>query len=125
MELHTVGDHLRKRRLDLGLLQRDVAAQIGVNTATVANWELGHTAPALRWVPTIVQFLEYAPMPPASSSIAKRLNVSRRLIGLSQKALARRLGIDPTTLARWERGTRRPTGKFAAIVETFFAKCET
>src|SRR5579872_2299780 len=37
--LNTLGDHLRKRRLDLGLLQKQVAAEIGVNTLTVCNWE--------------------------------------------------------------------------------------
>jgi transcriptional regulator with XRE-family HTH domain len=29
--------------------------------------------------------------------------------GLSQKDLARRLGIDPSTLAKWELGKRRPS----------------
>jgi len=31
-ELNTLGNHLRKRRPDLGLLQRDVAAAIGVGS---------------------------------------------------------------------------------------------
>jgi transcriptional regulator with XRE-family HTH domain len=35
--LVTLGDHIRKRRLDLGLRQRDVAAQFGVNVNTVTN----------------------------------------------------------------------------------------
>ena len=47
-QLVTIGDHIRKRRLDLGLLQREVGAQIGVCAATVTNWALGHSVPALR-----------------------------------------------------------------------------
>jgi DNA-binding XRE family transcriptional regulator len=40
-ELRSIGDHVRKRRLDLGLLQRDVALRIGVDKTTVFNWEAG------------------------------------------------------------------------------------
>ena len=38
-ELNTIGDHLRRRRLVLKLLQRQVADQIGVDKASIYNWE--------------------------------------------------------------------------------------
>ena len=60
-ELITLGDHLRKRRLDLGLLQKDVANKIGVNKATITNWELNHTFPEIRYIPAIIEFLGYWP----------------------------------------------------------------
>ena len=41
----TLGEHLRKRRMDLGLFQRQAAAEIGVSTATLWNWS---TATATR-----------------------------------------------------------------------------
>jgi DNA-binding XRE family transcriptional regulator len=41
MELRSIGDHLRKRRLDLGLHQREVAVRIGVDKTTVYKWEAG------------------------------------------------------------------------------------
>ena len=44
-QLNTIGDHIRKRRLDLGLLQQEVAEQIGVAEATITNWELNHPSP--------------------------------------------------------------------------------
>jgi len=44
-ELSTLGDHLRKRRLEVGLLQREVAAHLGVNKTTVYNWERHRTNP--------------------------------------------------------------------------------
>ena len=40
----TVGEMIRKRRLDLGLRQKDVAEIIGCDTMTVLNWEKSHTA---------------------------------------------------------------------------------
>ena len=47
-ELNTLGDHIRARRLNLGLLQKDVAEIIGVTTDTITNWDknrLDPTAP--------------------------------------------------------------------------------
>lgn len=57
-----LGDHLRARRIDLGLLQRDVADQIGADTATVTNWELGNTEPEERFIPALIRFLGYNPL---------------------------------------------------------------
>jgi len=37
MELKTIGGHIRKRRLDLGLLQKEVALRISVDKSTVMN----------------------------------------------------------------------------------------
>ena len=53
----TVGDHLLWRRLELGLLQRQAAARLGVNKWTLVNWEKGVTRPAIRFVPRIDEFL--------------------------------------------------------------------
>ena len=59
-ELNTLGDHLRKHRLDLGLLQREIAEQIGVEESTITNWERQRTVPEIRYIPRIVEFLGYA-----------------------------------------------------------------
>ena len=56
-ELKTLGDHLRKRRLDLKLLQKEVAQKLGVNQDTICNWENNRTSPTLRFIPKIVEFL--------------------------------------------------------------------
>jgi len=42
----TLGEHVRKRRLDLGLEQAQVAERIGVTTSTVYNWEHGRAGQA-------------------------------------------------------------------------------
>ena len=52
---------MKKLRLDLGLLQRDVAGRIGVSAWTIANWEKGKTEPAVRFIPHILAFLGYDP----------------------------------------------------------------
>ncbi len=35
----TMGEHLKKRRKKLGLLQREAAEQMGILTETYTNWE--------------------------------------------------------------------------------------
>jgi DNA-binding XRE family transcriptional regulator len=66
----TIGDAIRKRRLDLNLRQIDVAAIIGCDELTVVNWEKGHRNPHIKHMPAIVRFLGYNPLP-AGSTIAE------------------------------------------------------
>jgi transcriptional regulator with XRE-family HTH domain len=40
-------------------------------------------------------------------------------MGLTQKELAKRLGVDPGTLAGWERSEPEPAGRFLEAVERF------
>jgi len=57
----TIGQHIRKRRMDLRLLQRDVAGIIGVTECTVFGWEKGMREPSTKHVPRIIDFLGYSP----------------------------------------------------------------
>jgi transcriptional regulator with XRE-family HTH domain len=52
-----LGSRLRRRRLDLGLLQRKVARAMGVRVETVRNWERNKTAPQGRFLARIIRFL--------------------------------------------------------------------
>jgi site-specific DNA recombinase len=106
----TVGDHIRRRRLGLKMFQREVAEQIGVETASVFNWEANTTAPEIRYMPAIIRFLGYNPLAEANGW-GDRLVRHRTTLGLSQKKAALDLGVDVSTLARWERGDSEPTGK--------------
>lgn len=102
--LETIGDHIRKKRLDLKFFQKDVAKVLGVNTDTITNWEKNRGGPALRLIPKIIEFLGYDPFPETILNLGDKIKLYRRNHGLSLTKLARILEIDPTTLARWERG---------------------
>ncbi len=106
-----MGNHLRKRRLDLGLRQKDVAKQLGVNQDTIRNWEVGRAAPALWQWPGLIRLLGYVPFEVAgdSVSLAERLKAHRRARGLSQRKLAHLLEVNESTLCHWERERRRPS----------------
>ena len=60
-QLKTIGDHIRARRLDLGLLQKDVAEIIGVTTDTITNWEKGRNQPMIWHYLKIKKFLGCSP----------------------------------------------------------------
>ena len=62
-------------------------------------------------MPRVIQFLGYDPLP-VPKSLAEKLLAHRKTLGLSQSAMARRVGIDPTTLSRLERRkSRKPLAK--------------
>ena len=122
-ELNTLGDHLRRRRLALKQMQRQVGEQFGVNQATVYNWENGRSNPAVEYMPAIIRFLGYNPLPPATGW-AERLVQARRVLGVSQREAARRIGVDQSTLARWERSEAEPAGKYVPMVLRFLDALE-
>jgi transcriptional regulator with XRE-family HTH domain len=115
---HTVGDHIRKRRLVLKLFQKDVAERLGVEKTSTANWECNRSIPEIRYMPAIIDFLGYDPLPPANT-LAEQLVRKRTSLGLSQEESAKRLGVDPSTLAKWEQGKREPAGAFLVRVRRF------
>jgi len=59
--LNTLGDHIRGKRLDLGLLQKDVAKIINTTTDTIWNLEKNYAIPSLFYIPKIIEFLGYIP----------------------------------------------------------------
>ena len=103
----TLGEHLKKRRLELGLLQRDLRMRFGLEKETYGNWEKDHRYPSMKHWPQVIEFLGYDPSP-EPKTIGERLLVYRRRQGLSRVALARLLDVDETTLWRWETCQRQP-----------------
>lgn len=61
------GDHIRKRRLDMGLRQTEAAAIPGVQRTTISNWERGAFKVQRRLLPAVYEFLQYCPLKRASS----------------------------------------------------------
>jgi DNA-binding XRE family transcriptional regulator len=105
----TIGDHIRRRRLDLDLFQKNVAVTLGVNIETLKNWERGVGSPMIRHMPSIIKFLGYDPDPEAEAgNLPQWIAYARRRLGYTQEKLAETLDVDPTTIWRWERGDCPP-----------------
>jgi transcriptional regulator with XRE-family HTH domain len=94
-ELRSIGDHVRKRRLDLGLLQREVALLMEVDKTTVFNWEAGTAFPSLRALPAVIRFLGYDPrQSPEAGNPGRLVRHFRQRQGLSMPVLPDPLGVD-------------------------------
>lgn len=119
-ELNTLGDHIRARRLDLGLFQSQVATLIGVHPLTITNWEGNASEPPVQYIPFIIQFLGYDPsVKPAT--FPERLIAVRRTRGLTQKQFAAELGVDPSTIQEWETGQHQPSRKKWQLIAKIFS----
>jgi len=99
----TIGEHIRKRRLEPGFTQKQASKALGVNPWTVLNWETGRHEPPIRSIPPILAFLGYDPFS-APTTIGEWLLQMRRKYGRSTSEAARQLGVDRTTWQDWERG---------------------
>jgi transcriptional regulator with XRE-family HTH domain len=99
----TLGEHIKRRRLELELTQPQAAERLGVNPTTVVCWEKGKGGPSIRSFPAIFAFLSHSPYP-EPATVCERLHQWRRERGRSICEAALQLGVDPTTWGDWERG---------------------
>ena len=106
-----MGEQIRKRRLDLNLKQIEVAKIIGCDEMTLVNWEKSYASPRINLMGKVVEFLGFNPFQKCDT-LAQQIVSHRTALGTTQKEFAQQLGIDPSTLARWERGEREPQGRF-------------
>ena len=99
----SIGEHIRKRRLEQNLFQADVAHIIGVEETSIYNWEKNLSNPTIKYIPKIIEFLGYTPEIFPNKTLGQKLISYRKIRGLSQKEMALKLGVDPSTLGRMEK----------------------
>jgi transcriptional regulator with XRE-family HTH domain len=99
----TLGEHIKKRRLELALTQAQAAKVLMISPSTVLNWETGCTSPSIRYLPSVFTFLGYYAFP-EPTTVGERLLQNRRKRGWSIREAAEALGIDPGTWRDWEAG---------------------
>jgi len=120
----TLSDHVRKRRLELGLLQQDVALWLNVSVWTYRNWENRRTTPGAIVYQRIVEILGYYPHP-VPQTLGHRLHKIRRCLGLTSSQAAGLADVDHHTFLMWERDRWTPTVRTRAKVERFLGRHET
>lgn len=106
----TLGEHFRKRRLDLGETQEQTASRFGVTFTSYNGWEADRIAPRVWQWPRVIQFLGYDPTP-APTNLDQALTSLQRRHGLPRELLAVRLGIERKTLFNWLSGKSSPCPK--------------
>jgi transcriptional regulator with XRE-family HTH domain len=116
-----IGEHIRKRRMDLNLLQRDVAGIIGVTECTIYNWENGERKPGTKYIPRIIDFLGYTPFE-CPGDILGRLSYFKRIKGLTFRGLGELMGRDHEQLADWLSSQKKPYPRNLESINQFLLK---
>lgn len=70
-ELDTLGNWIRKTRLDRELTQAQVGILFGVAECRVTNWELGPSEPEIHYYPKITAFIGYCPYVPTTDLVER------------------------------------------------------
>lgn len=102
-----IGTHIRKRRLDLKLFQKDVAALFGVSEDIVAYWEKGRSKPSTRYLPVIIDFLGYTPFSIEAQNFGERIRLCRLTSGLTNAQMGKIMEVHGSTIISWESGEDR------------------
>ena len=118
-ELNTIGDHLRKTRLDRNLSQQDVAKIIKVTSDTINGWELNRYRPTAKSARLIISFLRYFPFTFEGQSLGKKLYYARLITGYTQKQVAELIGCDASNLRRIELDQRKPMTRICEKIQDF------
>lgn len=98
----TLGEHLKKRRVKLGLLQREVAKELRIDDASYFNWENDYRTPMIWFMPRLIEWLGYDPFPEPTTA-GEEIMAKRRRRGVSRKGLAKEMDIDESTLEKIEK----------------------
>ncbi|MEE1947261.1 transcriptional regulator [Pedobacter sp. KR3-3] len=104
----SIGDHIRKKRMDLKLFQKDVAKICGVTEDCITNWEKNRCTPQIQFFPIIIKFLGYLPFEVDNTTFPGRLKAYRLTNGLSQRQLGKVLCVEGSVICSWESGALQP-----------------
>jgi DNA-binding transcriptional regulator YiaG len=114
----TLGAAFRERRWSRCLEQWQAAKEIGVSTATYRNWEVNRSVPTVKHLPGAITFLGYD-WRLSDGTFGDRVRNARTGRGLSIRQLAAALGVDPSTLARWEANDGMPSAALRPIIHVW------
>lgn len=99
----TLGDYMRRRRMELRMLQKDVASFVGVSEDTITFWENNRTDPTAKYVSKIIQFIGIVP-PIFPNTFAGQVKAYRYVRGMTHAQLGSLIGVNGSTVSAWEAG---------------------
>jgi len=111
----TIGEHIRKRRMDLGLFQKDVAEIVDTSIDCITFWENGRSQPQIHYYPKIISLLGYYPFEESDSFIGRIIKF-RHMNGLTYKQAGKLLGVDGSMVVSWEAGKTVPSAILDCIL---------
>jgi DNA-binding transcriptional regulator YiaG len=104
----SIGDNIRKKRMELKLRQTDVAVICGVSEDCIRNWEKNRSTPQIQFFPRVINLLDYIPFEVNLTTLSGKLKAHRYINWLSQKQFGKILGVDGATVCSWELEENKP-----------------
>ena len=102
----TVGDELKTERLNRRLTQHEVAKMIGVNRNFVYKMELNHHSNTIYALHKVYLFFGFLPktLKIDETTLRGTLFAHRIRNGLTYREVAEKVGVDKSTIGRFEQG---------------------
>lgn len=120
----TIGEHLRKKRIDSDLSQAELAKILGVSTDCLTYWENNRSNPQITYYPRIHHFLVFCTSTFDETNFCDFLRSYRLKNGFIYRALGSHLKVDATTVRAWEKGLSLPSstmkGKLGILLGDVF-----
>lgn len=127
----SIGEIIRKARMDKGLQTKELAQALEVSPDSVINWELRGRKPRYRHIGMLEKILGinlpvsllYKGYPAKAETISQKIKRKRLELSLSQKELARMLGVNKDTIKDWEdgKGMKKPVASSSKKIRRFLA----
>ena len=101
---------LRDARQALGITQRQLAARLKVDPATIWKWEQSRQRPPVKYWPRLIEVVGEKCLP-VGAAISGRLLAYRRARGLTQAEFGALLGVSQNAVSAWELGRSKPSSQ--------------
>lgn len=105
----TIGEHIRKKRIDCGLTQAELGKILKVSSDCITFWENNRSEPQIKYYPRINKFLSYHPIIFDETNFRERLRKYRHYNGASFRQMGLLLKVDASTVRAWELGHNKPS----------------
>lgn len=117
----TIGDYIRQKRLKCGLSLKELSSRWAISTDQLFHWERGRNVQPW-FFPMIFEFLEFKPLHIDTLSPTKRLIAFKTLSGITDKQLAKKLGLTTIDITNFEYGksiSKESERKITSYFDTF------
>ena len=122
----TIGGHLRRRRLQLQILQSEASVRLEVSTVTLSRWECDKVYPTWAHHSRLIEYLGYDPFAAcglrdpysnetpgvaslSSATLGEHIRMRRLELKMTVKKCAQILKVDAKTMHGWEKHRHQPS----------------